>query len=400
MKRKVKITLTLLSMVLLFSCDYETHVINTVHKDGSVTRKVIMKNSEEEFEPSKYRVPVDSTWQTQIDIDINENGDTSWILTAEKHFGNVEEINEEYINDKGSNRALKRSAGFSKKFKWFTTVFRYGETIDKVMTVYCPASDFLSDEELKFLYLPGNVKAELKNGGDSLKYEALSDTIDTKSEIWMWTSFARQWIEIFYDLFGNHPDLTIDKEEMLSKESDFVKQLIDYEQSEEEKDEETLRIIEETDKKEVVNVLEKEIEQEVKDEEPDDIELLITSMLGKKFYSTFRTEIDSTMSVLEIITDPFFSAGKYDMEIWMPGKIIASNGYAETDTDTETGGGILWTVDGDYFLTQQYEMWAESQISNYWAWIISALFILFVITGFVIRSKKDKSSKKQTPNPN
>ena len=51
MKRKVKITLTLLSMVLLFSCDYETYVINTVHKDGSVTRKVIMKNSEEKFEP-------------------------------------------------------------------------------------------------------------------------------------------------------------------------------------------------------------------------------------------------------------------------------------------------------------------------------------------------------------
>ncbi len=38
----------------------------------------------------------------------------------------------------------------------------------------------------------------------------------------------------------------------------------------------------------------------------------------------------------------------------------------------------------------KYEMWAESQVNNYWAWIISALFILFVITGFVIRSKKEK----------
>jgi hypothetical protein len=375
---------------MLFSCDYKTHVINTVHKDGSITRKVTMKNSEEKFEPSKYRVPVDSTWQTKIDIDVNEKGDTSWILTAEKHFGNVDEINEEYINDQGSNQHLERKAYFSKSFKWFTTVFRYSETIDKFMTVTCPASDFLSDEELKFFYLPGNVKAELKNGSDSLKYEALSDTIDTKSEIWMWTSFVRQWMEIFYDLFGDHPDLSIDKEEMLSKESGFIQQFIDYEKSEKEKDEETLRIIEEAEDEEVVTVLEEEIEQEVKDEEPDDIELIITSMLGKEFYSTFRTEIDSAMSVLETMIKPFFSSNNYDMEIRMPGRIIASNGYADTDPDSENDGGILWTVEGEYFLTQQYEMWAESQVSNYWAWIISALFILFVITGFVIRSKKEK----------
>ncbi len=379
MKRKVKITLMMVSMILLLSCNYETYVINTVHKDGSVTRKVTMKNSEENFEPEKYMVPVDSTWQTQIDIDINEKGDTSWILTAEKFFASVEKINEEYINDQGSNQHLKRKARFSKSFKWFTTVFRYSETIDKFMTVNCPVSDFLSDEELKFFYLPGNVMSELKNGSDSLKYEALSDTVDTKSEIWMWTSYVRQWIEIFYDLFGNHPDLSIDKEEIFTMESDFVKQLIYYDQSEKEKDEEALQIM-----------LNAEEEEEVKDEEPDDIELVVTSVLGKKFYSTFKTEIDSAMSVLETMIKPFFSSNNYDMEIRMPGRIIASNGYADTDPDFENNGGILWTVKGEYFLTQQYEMWAESRVNNYWAWIISALFILFVITGFVIRSKKEK----------
>jgi hypothetical protein len=377
-------------MIMLFSCNYETYVINTVHKDGSVTRKVIMKNSEEKFEPGKYRVPVDSTWQTQIDIDVNEKGDTSWILTAEKYFASVEDINDEYINDQGSNQDLERKAYFSKSFKWFTTVFRYSETIDKFMTVGCPASDFLSDEELKFFYLPGNVKAELKNGSDSLKYEELSDTVELKSETWMWTSFIRQWVEIFYDLFADHPDLTIDKKEMLSKESDFVKQLIDYEQSEEDKDEEALQIMLNAEEEKGVDVPEEKTEQEVKDEEPDDIELAVTSVLGEKFYSTFKTEIDSAKSILETMIKPFFSADNYDMEIRMPGRTIASNGYVNTDPDSENSGGILWTVKGEYFLTQQYEMWAESQISNYWTWIITALFTLFVITGFVIRSKKEK----------
>ena len=385
MKRKVKITITLLSMVILFSCGYETHVINTVHKDGSVTRKVTMKTSDEKFEPEKYRVPVDSTWQIQIDTEVNEAGDTSRILTAEKHFANVDEINEEYINDKGSNRDLKRKAYFSKSFKWFTTVFRYSETVENVLTVNCPASDFLTDEELKYFYLPGNVKAELKSGSDSLTYEVLSDTIDTKSEIWLWTGFVRQWIEIFYDRFGNHPDLTINKEEMLSKEPDFVNQIIEFEQADEEKEEEFLQDIEEEGfDEETLQSLEKE----GKKDDVDDIEILVTSVLGKKFYSTFSTEIDSAMSVLEIMTEPFFSTDDYDMEIRMPGRIISSNGYANTDTDSENSTGILWTVQAAYFLTQQYEMWAESQVNNYWTWIITALFILFVVTGFVIRSKK------------
>lgn len=389
MKLKAKITLTLLSMVMLFSCDYETQVINTVHKDGSISRKVVMKNSEEKFEPEKYRVPVDSTWQTEIDTETDEEGDTTWILTAEKHFESVDEINEEYINDKGSNRDLERKAHFSKSFRWFTTVYRFSETVEKVMTVDCPASDFLSEEELRFLYLPGNVKTELKNGTDSLKYKALSDIVDIKSETWLWTGFVRQWIEIFYDRFGDHPDLNIKKEEMLSKEPDFVNQIIEFEQTKEEEEEELLQDLEEEglDEEDIQN-----LEKEAKKDEVDDIEILVTSVLGSKFYSTFTNEIDSSMSVLEKMTESFFAAENYDMEIRMPGKLVASNGYANTDTVPGNKGGILWSVQGDYFLTQQYEMWAESQTSNYWAWGITALFIFFVITGFVVRSNKQLNS--------
>ena len=51
MKRKIKISLLFIFMTMLFSCDYETHVINTVHEDGSVTRTVIVKNSEKKLTP-------------------------------------------------------------------------------------------------------------------------------------------------------------------------------------------------------------------------------------------------------------------------------------------------------------------------------------------------------------
>ncbi len=391
MKRKVKISLTILFMLLLYSCDYETHVINTVHEDGSVTRKVIIRNdSESEFESKNFRVPIDSTWTIEYTEELNENNDTIWILTAEKHFARVEGINEEYNNDTGKNRSLKRKADFSKSFKWFNTVFRFSETVQKVMTVTCPASDFLSEEELAFYYLPDKVKADLKNGSDSLRYKALSDTVEAKSEVWMWTGMVRQYMEIFYDLFGDHPGLSIDREEMSEKETAFVHQIIEMEHREQKEEEETLQEIETAEEEEIDRTLEK-IEQEESMEEDDDFEIIITAVLGEGFHTSFRTELDSALAVLETLTEPFFAAQTYDMEIRMPGEIIATNGYADTNPESNGGGGILWTVQGDYFFLEEYEMWVESKVSNYWAWIVTGIFVLFVITGIVVRRRKGKS---------
>ena len=51
MSRIVKISLIVLSMIMLFSCDYrKTHVINTVHADGSITRKVTVKTNTRKVE--------------------------------------------------------------------------------------------------------------------------------------------------------------------------------------------------------------------------------------------------------------------------------------------------------------------------------------------------------------
>ena len=113
-----------------------------------------MENTKEYFEPKNFRVPIDSTWQIETTMDVNANNDTSWLLTAEKLFNSVEEINEAYINETGENRRMQRKASFSKSFKWFTTVFRYSESVDKVMDISCPMSDFLTNDELKYIYYP------------------------------------------------------------------------------------------------------------------------------------------------------------------------------------------------------------------------------------------------------
>ena len=77
MKRKIKISILFVSLVIMISCITETIVVNTVHEDGSVTRKVTMKSDEELICPEDYRVPVDSTWQTEITFEVSEKNDTT-----------------------------------------------------------------------------------------------------------------------------------------------------------------------------------------------------------------------------------------------------------------------------------------------------------------------------------
>jgi hypothetical protein len=66
----------------------------------------------------------------------------------------------------------------------------------------------------------------------------------------------------------------------------------------------------------------------------------------------------------------------------MPGKLTGTNGYIDS------AGILLWPVDSDYFLTEQYKMQAESKIPNKWAWIVSGLFLLFVFTGIILKKKR------------
>ncbi|MFC2081516.1 hypothetical protein ACFLR8_04835 [Bacteroidota bacterium] len=371
MNRILKISLLVLSMIMLFSCDYrKTHVTNTVHTDGSITRKVTVKtNTRKYLEPKSYDVPIDNTWEIEITLDVNDENDTSWFLTAEKHFDSVEEINEDYKNDKGSNRAMQRSACFSKSFKWFTTVFRFNETVERTLNVSCPISDFLSEEELRFFYLPQNVQEDLKNGSDSIKIMEMVESFEVKSEKWFWTCEMRQWIEIFYDLFENDPRLKISREEMSLKESQFAKQLMEGDGD--------------GDSDSVSD----------SDDEGDDMDSLFITVLGEEFFTSFESEINHSITLLDEMDRSFWSSNTYDMEIQMPGKIIASNGYAISDPDSENGGGILWTIDPVYFLTDTYNMWVESRINNYFIWIITGVFILFVTSGFILYRRKYKGSK-------
>lgn len=334
-------------LLMIVSCDEpETVVTNYVHPDGSVTRKIEMRNIKNMFQASDLQVPFDSTWIVKDSIEIGEKGDTTWVKRAEKLFSNTDEINNTYKMDSGANRSISRKAFFKKTFRWFNTGFRFSESIDKKLSFGYPIQDFLNQEELNYFYSPSTLKNEKESGSDSLKYKALNDSINRKTEKWAAKTLVSEWIGEFARLTRGKIDEAV-YSDLKAREN------------------------------EIVDIV------ELNSEKFDSLwenGVILKKILPLPDASKYKAEADSAASV---VTSNFWTNFKdYSVRIVMPGKLTGTNGFIDSSNV------LLWQVKSDFFLTQPYEMWAESKVPNVWAWILSGLFLIFVITGVIIRTLK------------
>jgi hypothetical protein len=340
--------ITAIILIMVVSCDEpETIVTNYVHPDGSITRKIEMRNIKNNFSKKDIQVPLDSTWSIKDTIEINQKGDTTYIRRAEKQFRNVDEINFAYKSDSGACKEASRSASFSKRFRWFNTEFRFSEKIDQKLTFGYPVKNFLNENELTYFYSPESLKSEKENGADSLKFRALSDSVKKKTDRWAYKNLVAGWIQEFARQTAARGETEITKESLTAREDEMARKVEKY-----------------GDK---LDSLWKE-------------GIILRELIGETKALKYKTEADSAISYA--IDNYAINFKDYSVRIAMPGTLTGTNGFIDSSKV------LLWPVKSDFFLTQPYEMWAESKIPNIWAWIVSGLFLLFVLTGVVIRINK------------
>ena len=344
--RKSKLIISII-LIMAASCNEpETVVTNIIHPDGSVTRKIEMRSTENKFDISYVQVPFDRTWIIKDSLEVGVKGDTVWIKRVEKKFASVEEINEAYRSDSSANRGIPRHAEFRKKFKWFNNEYTFSEIINQQMKYGYPVKEYLNTEELKWFYSPDNLNEEKKNGPDSLKFRSFSDTIDKKIEKWYIKNIVSEWIGEFAVLTGEKADKEMTQRSLKSRENEFAK------------------------------IVEKNIEHF------DTLwqnGTLLREFIGEANAIKYKNEADSAAN---IVNERFgISFKTYTVRAIMPGKLTSTNGLIDS------AGFLLWPVDSDFFLTEPYIMKAESKIPNKWAWIVSGLFIVFVTTG-IYRKRK------------
>jgi len=352
MKRKSFKLIIMMILMFVVSCDEpETVVTNIVHADGTITRKIEMRspndNSADRFKQSDLQVPFDETWTITDSLEVSPKGDTIWVKRAEKLFLSVDEINMTYKNDSGANKNIIRNSVFEKRFRWFNTVYRFAEKIDKKMEFGYPLSDYLNEEELIFFYSPESIKDVYQNGPDSIKFRLFGDSLNTKTDQWFTKSLVSEWIGKFSDLTEAETTEEISIQSLKAREDEFVNTL-------------------------------------TRNEENFDSlwsnGIMLRDMIGEQNALKFKTEADSAINM--VTGNLLLDFREYSVRIVMPGKLISTNGYKDSSSV------LLWPVKSDFFLTEPYEMWAESKVTNPWAWIISGLFVVFVFTGLVVRIKK------------
>jgi hypothetical protein len=304
-----------------------------------------MKVTGTKFEKSSFQVPFDSTWTVKDSIETDSKGDTSLVRTAEKLFASAEAISKSYLNDSSVNGKLTRYATFKKRFRWFNTGYRFSETIDSRLPGAYPVSNFLDKGELEYFYSPENLRYSREHGPDSLKYRNLADSVDRKSMDWMVRNMTALWISNFTTLTAGKagPDLSYDHLKSREKEIDSIikanSSIFDSLWSE--------------------GTMLKMITGESPDAEQ------------------FKTEADSALSMaLNTFIGEF---GDYSVSIVMPGSLTATNGFPDSTKK------LVWPVSQDFFLTDRYEMWAESKTPNVWAWVVTGFFLLFVAARLIIK---------------
>jgi hypothetical protein len=343
---KLKIIIATAFAIVASCNEPKTVVTDIIHPDGSVTRRIEIKNEENKFKASDIQIPLDNTWTVRDSVEISKNGDTVWVKRAEKLFKNVEAINRDYNADSSYNKLITRKAAFSKNFRWFHTGYRFSETIDKKMSNGYPVSDFLNPEELAWFYSPYNINESKRNGPDSLKYKALSDTVKRKTDRWWAKSIVSEWIGGFTRLTAGKAGKELSSESLKAREDEFVRRL-------------------ETDDKKFDSLWENGV--------------ILREYIGEINALKYKAEADSSMNM--VVNDVFVNFRDYTLRIVMPGQVTGTNGFIDSTNV------LNWPVQSNYFLTEPYEMWAESKVPNRWAWIVSGLFLLFVVTGIIIKQK-------------
>src|SRR5674476_165122 len=229
-----KSIMLVVSLMLLFtvSCnDPETIVTNFVHPDGSITRKIEMRSIEgdtqKRFNKSDIQVPLDSSWKIKDSCEVDEKGDTIYVRRAEKLFKNMEEINQAYSADSGSNKSIARKAEFKKSFKWFNTEFRFSERIDKRLSFGYPVKNFLNNEELLYFYSPEVLQNNNTDGPDSIKYRTLRDSVKYKTDRWTAKNMVSEWIGQFSNLTSTaKADTGMSLKNLKSREDKFVRLIL------------------------------------------------------------------------------------------------------------------------------------------------------------------------------
>lgn len=374
---KIYFVLSFAALGVLTACEQNLAVETVVHTDGSLDRAVSLQaeRTDHALKQNIFGAVPAAGWDYTIVKDtlsraealpqkktetVNANAteddvrEDSTVIAEEaseiktgivrltKHFASVDEANR--AMNATDDTLFHIESHFGKRFRWFYTYIRYSDTykaINRFHTV--PDSDYFTKEDYAFIdRLPAEGRKISK--ADSLYLDGLTRKI-----------FDVYGLHILLDEYFNTFRALIQKPPY---EARWVDTLNHHKRS--------------------------LYQRAAKDNADDDFMLIFADSIGvplteatRKEYADFRKALEKKLTFVNLA-----NAGKYVHRIEMPWAVVETNG------DSLAGRSVFWKPPVTKFLLRDYTMYAEARTLNYWAVILSGMFVVFAGV-LVFRKRKE-----------
>jgi hypothetical protein len=339
MKTQNIILSVILMLVLVFSACREITVTTKVNRDGSFTRIITVTGDSTEVNKGSLPFPVDGTWEKKSFKDIADN--TRHILTYTKTFRNSDDLNTELKNDTTWYHNIKREISVKKRFGFFFTYLSFHEKYKSMNPfTYVDYKDYLTEDDVEwFIGLKMPVTP-----ADSATKKAVEDKVD-------------QYFE---------KSITTEIEGILRA---GIKRL----------DNPALDTS-------VLTVYHDSIANAVENWQIKSGDQLIDAfrdLTGNEAWSGLKglqppifADFDHKITLI----DTLFSIEGYTEVVEMPGLITATN------SPMLKGNQVSWEFSNESILIRDYEMYIESRVINYWAFVLAGVVVFGLVVLLVVKA--------------
>jgi hypothetical protein len=334
------IILSILSMIIASCSSVHYNIVTRINPNGTVWREIQTTTSKTDSLPELFPYNLSYGWEiVQTDTVVEEylSPKNKKNVKIRKKFNSVNDLSADLRSDLIFPTAKE---SLKKRFRWFYTYYEFAAIYPKITDKgRVPLEEYLTKSE-QYFYFQGAMSPFKGMNGMELK-EVLDD-IETRFLKW----YNRSMYEESYDIILHFSAADFQPE--LSTVKDTVFSILEKQN------------IEHPNAKDICLALDKHFS---------------TDLFSRLFRENER-EMDSMFEERLKIVDNLL---KYSIqyELILPGKIMTSN------TDIQNGGALKWNVNLYRFLSDDYELTAESRKINLWALAVALLLVVFSVFCFI-----------------
>jgi hypothetical protein len=331
---KSKVIITFVLFVLISGCK-EITTTTTVHKDGSLTRRIEVNDDSSAARVLAYPMPTADGWRReQIEDTLSSEKKSQWRVT--KRFNNVRQLREELALQ---TEKIHLRPEVIKQHRGFYTYYTYRETLACYNRLPLPLSNYLNSDEIYLLTLDGDSSEVSK---------AAQDEAEAKYERWQ----SHAVMEVLFQSMKAHvlamAPAPLSAAQMEEKKDAFFAHFP--------------QALDEFD-------LDAATALKVAAETFEAPEILTLSEPMDRVWKEIESDLEFMHSVQE---DEYFFRAE------LPGLILTTN------ADGIEGNKVYWHVHSLLFLADDTVLEASSRTANLWAVVVSGVIAVMALAVLVM----------------